>query len=207
MKLTELIDYIDRIPSSTLLVGMIVLGVVVGWFLSNRKDIKELWDSWYQRRKRKDELLEMLLSDHDRMGQYEENRKSDRAQSFDIQKQLVDAQEKLAGTQEELAAAQKELANTLVELKKTDEQRDKMIDSVVVAVKEMMCDRINQKYKHYISIGGIPEDEISEFESMHRGYNLVGGNSSGDAKYAYVKEHLPIIPVETILVLKNKDEH
>ena len=95
MKLTELIDYIDRIPSSTLLVGMIVLGVVVGWFLSNRKDIKELWDSWYKNRKRKDELLNMLLNDHDRIGTYEDNRKHDREQSFEIQKQLVDANMKL----------------------------------------------------------------------------------------------------------------
>ena len=87
MTLTELIDYIDRIPSSTLLVSLIILGVVIGWFLSNRKDIKGLWDSWYQTRKRKDELLNMLLSDHDRICAYEDNRKHDRAQSFEIQKQ------------------------------------------------------------------------------------------------------------------------
>jgi hypothetical protein len=46
MKPSEIVAYIDSIPSSALLIGFIVFGAVIGWILSNRKDIKELWDSW-----------------------------------------------------------------------------------------------------------------------------------------------------------------
>lgn len=79
------------------------------------------------------------------------------------------------------------------------------IDSLIAANKEMLAEKINEKYKHYISIGGIPEDEYDEFVSMHKAYNGVGGNSHGDAKFEYCMEHLPIIPVETKLVIKHKN--
>lgn len=79
------------------------------------------------------------------------------------------------------------------------------IDSLIVANKEMLAEKINEKYKHYISIGGIPEDEYDEFVSLHKAYNGVGGNCHGDAKFEYCMEHLPIIPVETKLVIKHKE--
>ena len=143
MKLTELIDYIDRIPSSTLLVGMIVLGVVVGWFLSNRKDIKELWDSWYQRRKRKDELLNMLLNDHDRMGEYENNRIHDREQSFEIQRQLVDAQTNLA---EQLKTVSFQISEMQ---RKTDERFAESEEKNNKRIRAELKDKIMRAYRIY----------------------------------------------------------
>ena len=70
--------------------------------------------------------------------------------------------------------------------------------------KEMLAEKINEKYKYYISIEGIPEDEYDEFISMHKAYNGLGGNSHGDAKFEYCIEHLSVIPVETKLVIKHK---
>lgn len=68
-----------------------------------------------------------------------------------------------------------------------------------MGTKESLADKINQKYKHYIAINGIPEDEVDEFVSLHQAYNGVGGNHHGDAKFNYCMEHLPIIPVEVKL--------
>ena len=68
-----------------------------------------------------------------------------------------------------------------------------------------LAEKINEKYKYYISINGIPEDEYDEFVSMHKAYNGVGGNHHGDAKFEYCIEHLPIIPVETRLKYKEKE--
>ena len=113
---------------------------------------------------------------HDEMTKYSDNRINDRQQSLEIQKELKDS----------IAA------------------RDVQIEALVIANKEMLAEKINEKYKYYISIKGIPEDEYDEFASMHKAYNGVGGNHHGDAKFQYCIDHLPIIPVETKLVYKNE---
>lgn len=114
---------------------------------------------------------------HDEMTQFSNNRVSDRQQSLVIQKELNDS----------------------------ISSRDTQIEALVVANKEMLAEKINEKYKYYISIKGIPEDEYDEFVSLHKAYNGVGGNHHGDAKFEYCIEHLPIIPVETKLVYKHKE--
>ena len=111
---------------------------------------------------------------HNEMTNYNNNRINDRKQSLQIQKELKDS----------IAA------------------RDIQINALVEANKEMMAEKINEKYKYYISIKGIPEDEYDEFVSLHSAYNGVGGNHHGDAKFQYCIEHLPIIPVKTKLVYK-----
>lgn len=111
---------------------------------------------------------------HDEMARYGESRIKDREQSLEIQK----------------------------ELRNSISVRDEQINALVDANKEMLAEKINEKYKYYISINGIPEDEYDEFVSMHKAYNGVGGNHHGDAKFEYCMEHLPIIPVETKLKYK-----
>lgn len=99
----------------------------------------------------------------------------------------------------------KELADTIKRIVDDNDKKSEQIDSLIDANKEILAEKINEKYKYYISIGGIPEDEYDEFTNMHKAYNGVGGNCNGDAKYEYCIEHLPIIPVETKLTIKHKD--
>lgn len=113
---------------------------------------------------------------HDEMTKFASDRVNDRQQSLQIQKELKDS----------------------ISL------RDTQIHSLVVANKEMLAEKINEKYKHYISIKGIPEDEYDEFVALHNAYNGVGGNHHGDAKFEYCMKHLPIIPVKTKLVYKEE---
>lgn len=113
---------------------------------------------------------------HDEMTKFADNRVNDRKQSLEIQKELKDS----------ISA------------------RDIQINSLVIANKEMLAEKINEKYKYYISINGIPEDEYDEFVALHEAYNGVGGNHHGDAKFQYCIEHLQIIPVETKLVYKEE---
>ena len=114
---------------------------------------------------------------HDEMTRYSDNRVNDRKQSLQIQKELKDS----------------------ISI------RDVQIGALVVANKEILAEKINEKYKYYISINGIPEDEYDEFVSLHSAYNGVGGNHHGDAKFQYCIEHLPVIPVETKLVYKHEE--
>ena len=112
---------------------------------------------------------------HDEMTKFADNRANDRKQSLEIQK----------------------------ELKESISSMDDRLTPIVDAQKEMLAEKINEKYKYYISIGGIPEDEYDEFVAIHKAYNGVGGNHHGDAKYEYCIEHLPIIPVKTKLSYKD----
>lgn len=112
----------------------------------------------------------------DEMARYSENRINDRKQSLEIQKELKDS----------ISAM------------------DVRFNPLIVANKEILAEKINEKYKYYISIKGIPEDEYDEFVSLHSAYNGVGGNHHGDAKFQYCIDHLPIIPVQTKLTYKEK---
>ena len=105
---------------------------------------------------------------------------------------------------EESKQIRKALTDTIKELADDNQKKCEQIDSLIVANKEMLAEKINEKYKYYISIGGIPEDEYDEFVSMHKAYKGVGGNHHGDAKFEYCMEHLPIISVETKLVYKGE---
>lgn len=113
---------------------------------------------------------------HDEMKEFAENRVNDRKQSLVIQEELRDS----------ISA------------------RDSRIDSLVLANKEMLAEKINEKYKYYISINGMPQDEYDEFVSMHKAYKGLGGNHHGDAKFQYCIDHLTIIPVKTNLVYKEE---
>lgn len=124
------------------------------------------------------EVKDTVKSTQNDIKQFSENRINDRKQSFEIQKQLTGAIDSLA---------------------KSGNERTKQMDALIIATRESIGDRINQKYKYYLSIKGIPEDEVDEFESLHAAYKAVGGNHSGDAKYKYCTENLPMIPVETKL--------
>lgn len=124
------------------------------------------------------EIRESLEKTQDAITQFAENRVHDREQSFSIQK---------------------ELTTSIAKLAESDSSRDEQINNIMWAQKESLADKINQKYKHYIAINGIPEDEVDEFVSLHQAYNGVGGNHHGDAKFNYCMEHLPIIPVEVKL--------
>ena len=95
-------------------------------------------------------------------------------------------------------------ANSLSTLQKKYEDST-LLDNLMAAQREILADKINEKYKYYISIKGIPEDEVDEFTNLHTAYKGVGGNHSGDVKFEYCIDHLPVIPVETKLIMEKQD--
>lgn len=114
--------------------------------------------------------------------QFTENRVNDRKQSLEIQKELKDS---------------------IKSIITYNSSKDRQIDNLMAAQREVLADKINEKYKYYISIKGIPEDEVDEFTNLHTAYKGVGGNHSGDAKYEYCINHLQVIPVKTKLIMND----
>lgn len=130
-----------------------------------------------------DEMRKSTLETKDKIEQFANNRVHDRQQSLQIQKDLTDS---------------------IKSIYENDKNRESQINSLTIANRELLAGKINDKYKYFVSIDGIPEDEVDEFTSLHQAYNACGGNHHGDAKYDYVMKHLSVIPVETKLVYKEK---
>lgn len=93
---------------------------------------------------------------------------------------------------------QKDLKDSIELLTKADVARSEQIESVMVGIKELLGDTIDQKYEKYIRLGGIPSDEVDEFNSVFSAYEKVKGNHNRKKKYDYVMDNLLIIPVTTL---------
>lgn len=72
------------------------------------------------------------------------------------------------------------------------------IESIKIANRVSLGDRINERYKYYTKIQGIPEDELDEFVNLHDAYNGVGGNHGGDKKFEKAMKYR-IIPLSEIV--------
>ena len=99
---------------------------------------------------------------------------------------------------EQSMGIQKDLKESIELLTKADITRSEQIESVMVGIKELLGDTIDQKYEKYIRLGGIPSDEVDEFNSVFSAYEKVNGNHNRKKKYDYVMDNLPIIPVTTL---------
>lgn len=93
---------------------------------------------------------------------------------------------------------QKDLKESIEYLAKSDSTRSEQIESLMTGTKELLGDKIDQKYEKYIRLGGIPSDEVDEFNSVYDAYRGLMGNHNREKKYNYVTDNLPIIPVTTL---------
>lgn len=171
MSISELITWMDTLPASACLIGFVVLFVVLGWALSKRKDIAELWNSWYQIRKRKDELLNMILEDHKRLEQFEENRINDRQQSFEIQRQLIDANTQLVNKIESLTLMVQE------NQKKAEERFALNEEKAMKRNRAELKDKIMRSYRLHHKTQSITAIELEVLEGLIEEYYAVNGNS------------------------------
>lgn len=211
-----MLDYIKemvQLDFGSIIIGIFILmsGIIAIWQIVGKfSEIVGKPFKWYNKRNQDHEELKNLIKEvqnHEKnndivektfvnfmnemkseMQKYNDNRIHDRQQSFGIQKQLTDSMDKMA--------------------ENAKENKD-LIDALLVAQKEMMAEKINEKYKNYIAMDGIPEDEYDEFVALHKAYNGVGGNHHGDAKYNYCINNLKVKPVEIKVVtreIKSKGE-
>lgn len=191
-----LIKLASKVGGSVFAIAFIIFFAFIFWIMGilfkYRKDIKGFIDEWIQR-KQEEEKRDETIKQHDKdisdlkktTGQYCDNRIHDREQSFEIQKQLT--------------ASITKLTEAIEKIEEFNSVKEKQLDNLIESQKEILAEKINEKYKYYLSIDGIPEDEYDEFVSLHEAYNSTGGNHHGDAKFNYCINHLKVIPVVTEL--------
>lgn len=210
------IDYYSLfVAVFTILIGLKTVVLLFEWVVEKLG----LETKWMRRRR---EERELLVKTSQNLSNLQEKHEKDVQQSIihdkkiqdDLSLFIVNMKDVVAETQEEIKRfaenrvhdreqslqIQKDLTDSIKSIIDRNSGKDIQINNLMIAQREVLADRINQKYKHYISIKGIPEDEVDEFTNLHAAYKGVGGNHSGDAKFEYCMNHLPVIPVETKLI-------
>lgn len=184
------------------------LGIETRWMRKRREDhellIKTAQSLLELQKKHREDVEQSIAHDHrikDDLSDFMEDIRNSMKES---QEQIHTLSEKRIHDRAQSLQIQKELTDSISAIVNAGLIRDEQIDALKLANKELLADKINQKYKEYILLKGIPEDEVDEFTSIHFAYKALGGNHSGDAKYEYVMEHLPVIPVEVKFIYKKE---
>lgn len=82
-----------------------------------------------------------------------------------------------------------------------DADRDNLIKAIAEGNKELLGDKIDQKFEKYVKLDGIPSNEVDEFNSLCQAYFALNGNHNRKTKYEHVKKRMKVIPVETNLIM------
>ena len=130
-----------------------------------------------------DEMRDSVLKTQNEIKLFSENRVNDRKQSLQIQKELTES---------------------IMSISRNENERTQQIEALMRGSKELLGAEIDKRYRDYISLDGIPESDVSEFDDIFIAYKGLNGNHSRDLKYNYVKNHLKVIPVEQRLMVNRE---
>lgn len=123
--------------------------------------------------------------------------------SFDhVNKQFEESDKKQLLRKEQSLNIQKELNDSIKELIAVQKINAEQIDALMCGNKELLGNTIDERYARYIELGGIPQSEVDDFDDIYIAYRGLNGNHGRQTKYEYVKNHLPVIPVKTKLIIK-----
>ena len=127
------------------------------------------------------EIRDAISDTQSQIAQFAENRVHDREQSFQIQRELTDS---------------------IKSIDAGGKKREEQINAVMAGNRELLGAEIDRRFDRYIELKGIPSDELDEFISLHDAYKECKGNHNRDAKYDYIIENMPVLPVESKLKQK-----
>ena len=185
----QILGKLDSVNAATVFVVFIVIFFVISWAISKRSFLKETWDSFQNRRKRKEELLQLLLDTakkadeaNNHIKDYEEKRVHDREQSLKIQKEFITSINVISAKLDEMKK------DTEDKFEFTQEQQNKR-------VRADLKDKIGQSYRYYHEKGKWNDMEKEALEELIESYeNAKGDNSfvhSVVAKEMYTWDLIP----------------
>lgn len=215
-----MIDYLSTFISViTILAGLKAIVSVFEWVI-NKFGIET---KWMRNRREESELLKQtaknlaMLQEHHEKDVFESN-EHDRQIKEDLVVFMSEMRNVISETQNEIKQfaenrindrnqsrmIQQELTASIKSVSDNEKTRGKQIEALMCGSKELLGAEIDKRYREYISLGGIPESEVNEFDDIFMAYKGLMGNHNRDTKYNYVKNHLQVIPVETKLIMKDK---
>ena len=126
-------------------------------------------------------------------------------ESFEqVHKKFEEVNEEQIKRREQSLEMQRQLSESIKQLVMAQTSNAEKISALMCGSKELLGNTIDERYARYIKLGGIPENEIDEFDSIYEAYRGLNGNHGRETKYEYVRNHLPVIPVKTELLINQK---
>lgn len=158
---------------------------------------------WSARNKDHDSLAQTISALAALQALHEKDAAENRERDEELQKQVTALMKEVR----EYTATTKQDLNRFAENRMHDRQQSLeiqkgltgSIDSLMTGVRELLGHEIDQCYERYVNLGGVPESEAAEFDSICEAYRELRGNHGREIKYGYVKKNLPILPVSTKL--------
>jgi hypothetical protein len=187
-----IIDYKSLIISIfTVIIGLKAAITSFEWFM-NKFGIET---KWMREKREKNDLLIKTAQDLELLQQ---KHRIDINQSNEYLIKFIDEmRDYILKAQNE----QKTLTESIMSISRNENERTQQIEALMRGSKELLGAEIDKRYRDYISLDGIPESDVSEFDDIFTAYKGLNGNHSCDLKYNYVKNHLKVIPVEQRLMI------
>ena len=190
-----IIDYKSLIISIfTVIIGLKAAITSFEWFM-NKFGIET---KWMREKREKNDLLIKTAQDLELLQQ---KHRIDINQSNEYLIKFIDEmRDYILKAQNE----QKTLTESIMSISRNENERTQQIEALMRGSKELLGAEIDKRYRDYISLDGIPESDVSEFDDIFIAYKGLNGNHSRDLKYNYVKNHLKVIPVEQRLMVNRE---
>lgn len=175
-------DTLDRagvsLPSWVFIVILIML-IISGCIVIYNKYLKK----FFKQIVKIEENIQSIDAIKDKQTELETAIKNNYNLNIEYNKRVEERINKFENTLESITTSLKSITDFNVEWKQTNKVQND-------ALKMMLCNELDKKYRRFLDLGYIPDGEFEEYVSMHDAYNGIGGNHTGDAKYKYVIEHL-----------------
>lgn len=211
------IDYAILIPTliisgTTILLAVKFITELLDWLLIDKLGIETKWS----RKKRQEH--ELLMSTASAVKELSQLREEDVKKSIEddkkIREELRDYVTEIKQSVEEnkntiqiysenriadrdkSRKIQTEINKSISELTQGANERQEQIKALMCGSMELLGDKIDQRFSKYVAMKGIPENEVVEFDALFFAYKNLNGNHGREQKYKYVKNHLPVLPIE-----------
>ena len=185
-------------PNSFVLIISASIAIIFWWVINHWDKITLPYQwlmDWYDSKKRKDELLKMILDDHNMLledhdeticirkevNEYKSNRINDRAQSFEYQQKWFESQEALSKQLAEVIKQTKDISEQVLILSnKVNENRKEADLTRIKEIRSRILDFANTLPKSERSIDELEEifDLHDEYEVLLEKYNQTNGRTT-----------------------------
>lgn len=173
MKLSDyFIEKLGAVDFSTVLICFIILFFIIGWILDKNQVLKKIWDDFYNRKKKKEELYELILQTKQTTDEYCQNRINDRNQSLRIQEQLTKSIQEINDKLDKMKYdTDMRFLENQKQLQETREKTDKR-------TRAEMKDKISRAYRYYHAKKSWNYMEKEALLDLIEEYEAAGGQNS-----------------------------
>lgn len=173
MKLSDyFIEKLGAVDFSTVLICFIILFFIIGWILDKNQVLKKIWDDFYNRKKKKEELYQLILQTKQITDKYCQNRINDRNQSLKIQEQLTKSIQEINDKLDKMKYdTDMRFLENQKQLQETREKTDKR-------TRAEMKDKISRAYRYYHAKKSWNYMEKEALLDLIEEYEAAGGKNS-----------------------------